>query len=355
MMTRWMVLGVVVLTAHVSAAPCPQRAPSIAAPQRSAEQAATAKTLFQKGLALQQRGKLEEACKVFESSLLLDPQIGTRLNVAECRELQGNALEAYFMFKDAAADAERFADRRLAYANQRVAALTTKLVTITMKFPTPYPTDVAIKVAGCDATVAEVTSPYLVAPGELVIEVAASGFQPTKIIRNTAPSDQLVIDVPAPVPYANSEEERKAKEEERKAKEAEALAAIERRKAAEIDERRYDRHPARTWMLVTGGVGVAAMIAGTYFTLDAKRAQSSFDDKGCGDRDQLLLPDELQDCFDLRDRGDRSTLLGRSFLIGGGIVTAVSLIVLIADPGNVERPSAAVTVTPRSINMVVRW
>src|SRR5262245_1184185 len=79
----------------------------------------------------------------------------------------------------------------------------------------------------------------------------------------------------------------------RKAKEAEATAATELRKAEDAriaadrereQEKRYDRHPARKWAYVVGGLGVAGAAAGAYFAVQARSAQTSFSDAGCGDR-----------------------------------------------------------------------
>src|SRR5262245_31700795 len=112
------------LCALANAAPgdCPQRSTPVPA-KRTPEAMATAKSLFEKGLALQGSGKIDEACKMFESSLLLDPQIGTRLNVAECRELRGRLVEAHALFSEAADEASRANDRRISFAQQRIQAL----------------------------------------------------------------------------------------------------------------------------------------------------------------------------------------------------------------------------------------
>ena len=93
------VLVVMLWCAMASADTCPT--PSQIARSRSPEEAASAKSLFNKGLRLQSAGKIEEACKLFESSLHLDGQIGTLLNVAECRELKGQLIEAHLMFSEA--------------------------------------------------------------------------------------------------------------------------------------------------------------------------------------------------------------------------------------------------------------
>lgn len=168
--------------------------------------------------------------------------------------------------------------------------------------------------------------------------------------------------------------EQKRAEELRKAKEAEAVTAGEQRKteqarlAAEREqEARYNRHPARKWMLVTGGVGIAAMITGGVFAVSARSAQASFSDAGCGDPSQGLIEPALAQCREDLDRGERNALLGNAFLIGGGAILAASALVFVLDPGNLERPGGGkerrpvtstrtrIGVTPGSVQMVVQW
>jgi hypothetical protein len=62
-------------------------------------------------------------------------------------------------------------------------------------------------------------------------------------------------------------------------------------------------------------------------------------------------------CDDYRKRGKRDALLTNVLIGGGGAIFLTSLIILIADPGNVEKPNAraSVSVSPTSFKVVVRW
>jgi tetratricopeptide (TPR) repeat protein len=152
-------------------------------------------------------------------------------------------------------------------------------------------------------------------------------------------------------------------EEDRKAKEAEAKAAGERRKAEEARiaaelEKTYNRHPARKWSIAFGAVGAGGLIAGGVFGLLTRTAQQSFRDAGCGDPETLVGETVFAKCLDDKDRGQRYAQLTNIFLIGGGVVLAASAVVFVIDPGNRERPDsprAAVTVSPSSAQVVVRW
>ncbi|MDB4952655.1 MAG: hypothetical protein JWO36_224 [Myxococcales bacterium] len=161
--------------------------------------------------------------------------------------------------------------------------------------------------------------------------------------------------------------EKKRAEDERKAKEAEALAAVERRKAEQVridrerereQEKLYNRHPARKWTFVTGGIGAAAVIAGGVFGMSARSAQSSFDNAGCGDPSRLLGGDGLAQCSRDADQGKRDALFGNIGMIGGGALLLTSAMIFVIDPGNVERPDpvrARVAVSPTSVQLVVQW
>ena len=151
----------------------------------------------------------------------------------------------------------------------------------------------------------------------------------------------------------------------RKAAEADALAASERRKTEEArlaaerereNEKLYNRHPARMWALVGMGVGAGAAITGGVFGVSARNAQSSFNDAGCGERDAVLTSDQVDSCRGYAERGERNALLGNILMGAGGAVLATSVLILVLDPGNLERPEAPrVGITPHSITFTARW
>lgn len=156
--------------------------------------------------------------------------------------------------------------------------------------------------------------------------------------------------------------ERKKSDDARKAKEAEAAAEIERAKIEAQRERDrekiYNRHPARTWAIAAGGVGVGVLVAGGVFAMQARSAQARFDDAGCGDPSRLLGADDLVKCTDDRDLGKRRAMLGNVFLGGGAALLVTSAVIFILDPGNVERPEASrarVAISPSSVSVQVRW
>jgi tetratricopeptide (TPR) repeat protein len=64
----------------------------------AAQHAAEAEALFRKGRALMADTRYEEACAAFESSQKLDPAVTTQLNLADCREKNGQLATAWGLF-----------------------------------------------------------------------------------------------------------------------------------------------------------------------------------------------------------------------------------------------------------------
>lgn len=138
-------------------------------------QTAESTKLFEEGRALAKDGHYIEACARFESSLALDPAVGTKLNFADCQEHLGHNALAYRLFTEAA-DADQTTDPdRSKYARGRAAALVTKLGTVVVKVASPA--NVTLTIAGRSLpAAAEVRE--LVDPGQIVV-ADGRGFSQT--------------------------------------------------------------------------------------------------------------------------------------------------------------------------------
>ena len=138
------------------------------------EKAATA--LFEQGRQLAEAGQKDAACDKFESSLRLDPQIGTKLNVAACREDKGQLVDAYGLFESAALDADRTQKTgRATFARQRMDLLAKKLVRVTLTVAEPDLPGLAITVGGRPVTKAEWSRVHVVQAGRYAVVAAAPG------------------------------------------------------------------------------------------------------------------------------------------------------------------------------------
>jgi hypothetical protein len=101
---------------------------------------AQAETMFREGRTLLASGKVAEACAAFESSQQLEPATSTLINVAACRERNGQLATAWGLFVDVARatrDAVNASVRTLhQVALDRAARLEPRLSRLTIAVPT---------------------------------------------------------------------------------------------------------------------------------------------------------------------------------------------------------------------------
>ena len=103
---------------------------------RASGQAAEAETLFLEGKRLMKEGKVAEACDRFDASDRLDRAVSTLLNLADCREKNGQLATAWATFLKAASTARANGDVRLEkIAKDRAKGLEPKLAYLTISVP----------------------------------------------------------------------------------------------------------------------------------------------------------------------------------------------------------------------------
>src|SRR5262245_36758792 len=100
-------------------------------------QSVEAEVLFRDGKKLMKEGKLAEACDKFEASDRLESSVGTLLNLADCREKNGQLASAWIAFRKAATVAKQAGNdaKREAEARRRASALEGKLSYLTIAVP----------------------------------------------------------------------------------------------------------------------------------------------------------------------------------------------------------------------------
>ena len=171
------------------------------------EKAATA--LFEQGRQLAEAGQKDAACDKFESSLRLDPQIGTKLNVAACREDKGRLVEAYGLFESAALDADRTQKTgRATFARQRMDLLAKKLVRVRFTIADPELPGLAIKIGNRELPKPEWSRPQVMIAGRYAIVATAPGMREQRFQHTARAGLEIAIAVvafeptgtPAPIP-----------------------------------------------------------------------------------------------------------------------------------------------------------
>src|SRR5262249_53951071 len=95
---------------------------------------AAATVLFDEGKEAAKAGDLPRACAKFEASIAVLPQLGTRLNLADCYEKTGRLASAWAEFREAASLAsKRGESAREDFAREHVTALEPRLSRLTIK------------------------------------------------------------------------------------------------------------------------------------------------------------------------------------------------------------------------------
>lgn len=115
-MKRFLAVAVAVV-AVAAASPAPARADDNAA----------AEALFQQAKTLTEQQRYDEACPKFEASYRLDKALGTLLNLADCEEHTGRIATAWAHWGEAVELAQKGGDKRDAFASGHREALVKRL------------------------------------------------------------------------------------------------------------------------------------------------------------------------------------------------------------------------------------
>src|SRR4051812_35827383 len=107
--------------------------PALAAAPRDPS---AADALFQSAKEAFDRGDLATACPRFAESQRLDPAPGTVLNLGACEEKRGHVAAAWQAFREAR-EALPAGDFRIAYADERIAALGPKVPRVVLRLHAP--------------------------------------------------------------------------------------------------------------------------------------------------------------------------------------------------------------------------
>jgi|HubBroStandDraft_6_1064221.scaffolds.fasta_scaffold80851_3 hypothetical protein len=99
-------------------------------------QSVEAEVLFRDGKTLMKDGKIGEACDKFDASDRAEPSVGTELNLADCREKNGQLATSWAVFRKAAVAAKTAGDaKREAEARRRASRLEPRLAYLTILVP----------------------------------------------------------------------------------------------------------------------------------------------------------------------------------------------------------------------------
>jgi hypothetical protein len=187
--------------------------------------------LFHEGRDLLKAGRVAEACDAFAGSQKLEAKLGTLLNLADCREKQGQTATAWSLFLEVKrlAAAEHDA-RRSAEAVRRASVIQAKLSYLTITVARERQVEgLVVKRNGLVVDRPQWNTPIALDPGDHVIEASAPGRKPWSTTRTLGARQKLDVVVealaaepPPPEPAAGPRPEPVTRPEP--ARPAEALA-----------------------------------------------------------------------------------------------------------------------------------
>ena len=229
-------------------------AASVSRSARAQGDKATAEGLFSEGRRLMAAGNYAAACEKFSLSRKLDDGLGTTLNLAECYEKLGRTASAWAEFRDAAATARRTGARgRENFARDRVAALEKRLSRLTLTAGKTE-TDERISRDGAVVDRGVLGAAIPVDPGSHVLEAVAPGKKKWSVIIDVRPGSQVTVAIPA-------------LEADSAGPTARSDLPAERDDTASASERGSTQ---RIVALGAGGLGMAGLVVGSIFGLQAK-------------------------------------------------------------------------------------
>ena len=263
---------------------------------QSGDDAATAQALFDAGKKAMEAGDLATACPKFAESQRLDPKTGTLTGLALCHEKQGKNASAWAEFLEVSTLAQRANQaERAAFAKQHASDLEPKLskLTITVDAETAKLAGLAIK--RDDQSVRQATWGVAlpVDPGSHTIEATANGKQKwTQQVDIGEQADTKSVAVPALEDDTSGNKTETPKTDD---------------SSTETTPSNNGGGSKKTIGLVVGGVGAAALVAGTIFGIEAlsksSTAKKDCSPSSCGDASSVSAMSDAKSAALISDIG----------------------------------------------------
>ena len=221
---------------------------------------AAAVALFDEGRAALQRGEVDLACAKFKESNRLDPAIGTAFNLANCEEERGRLATAWVLFRQAAARMKTD-DPRLSIATARISALESRVPRVIFVADERTPPETRVRVDDIELASASFGSPIPLDPGTHQAIIRSPGVPTRTASFILTVGETVTLPVGTPPPTAAPAER------SNQALTAGRVLGVQRREA----------------VLLTGGVGAAAVLVGVVTGVIGLNAEAT-GDSGCSER-----------------------------------------------------------------------
>jgi hypothetical protein len=289
---------------------------ALAASDARAGDSAAAEALFQQAKSLTEGGQWAEACPKFEASYKLDKTLGTLMNLADCEEHVDRIATAWAHWGEAVELAQKAGDKRADFATKRRDALKKRLPMIRIEV-TPGPTTLAIFRDDVRIDPAAYGVPLPSDPGTRTLTVRRGDekLAEKKVTAKEAATEVVTFDLPA----------------------IEKAAPRPRPPAGGSSAQ-------RTAGFVVGGVGVGAVLIAGGLEIGAIVAKSAANSPGRCVSD-FCTPQGIAQVDRARAYANAGQWLG----LGGILVTAVGLTLVLTAPSRGSAPPRTGALAPLSI------
>jgi hypothetical protein len=245
--------------------------------QPSAADKALAEELFRAGKRLMADGRIAEACAKLAESERIEPAVGTLLNLAVCHEKEGKTASAWAELTSAATRAARAGSaERADFARARASELEKRLSRVLIEVSVPSE-GLRVTLNGKPIGSAAWGSAIPVDPGEVSVEATAPGRRGwgSRLTLGPGPRTETVVVPELEAESAAATPATPASASLSPAPSASApRAVVPAIHAPQPETGTVQPQGPRTLGWIVGGVGLAAIGAGSYFGLRAFGKQS---------------------------------------------------------------------------------
>lgn len=302
---------------------------------QEAQDPGAAEALFQKARPLMEKGKLDEACPLFEESYRLDPAPGTLLNLAACSRLTGKTATSWSQFIEAARSFRRKGDeRRAQFADAQAKELEPLLAYVVIKAESA-PEGLVLKRDETALTASVLDTKLPLDPGAHTITANAPGHK-TRVVEFTAEA-RKTIDVVVPALEVGEPDPPPA------GPRSDTLSG-DGGEDADRASRRRTQHIAA---FVVGGVGAASLaVGGVFVGLTAMKSSDT----------EELCPNKrctTQEGRDALSEANTFANVANGTLIAGGVLLGTAIVVYFTAPSAVV--DVAIAPAPGGVSISGRF
>lgn len=278
---------------------------------------ASAEVLLTQGLALEDQGKLTDACLKLEESLHLYSSLNTEYHLADCHERAGKLASAWSEFKDVAAKASAAGESaKGTKARERADRLAPKVPHLTLAIAVES-TGMEVKRDGVVVEKGLWGVPLPIDPGTYAIEASAPGkiTWRTKIeVHGDGANEHLEVPPLADDPMAQKWREGSSS--------ASTFASVGNLEDGAVGDRGYVTSTPgatqRAFGVFVGALGVVGLGVGGALALSAKK---TFDGASCvGDRCDAFGAEARENARNRSDVAKVVFVVSAVAIVGGGVL-----------------------------------